>query len=204
MTDQPSTEDQMSLAMKAMASHVARSERVDRTGWTDDQWIADAQRLMDDIDGSVMSLVNGHVLALLRRVDQPSTPAPSGGLHPCRGCGVELDGDDARDLCEDCTPAPSSGGTLTDDEREALEVATALYGWATHSEALEAVCKQVERILAARAAQPPTPTAVEALRDAADEVDSGPTFPLPPSVVSALLRERADSLAALAQDKGEA
>jgi hypothetical protein len=86
MTDQPSTEDQMSLAMKAMASHVARSERVDRTGWTDDQWIADAQRLMDDIDGSVLSLVNGHVLALLRRADQPSTPAPSGGEYLCGRC----------------------------------------------------------------------------------------------------------------------
>ena len=24
------------------------------------------------------------------------------GLHPCVGCGVELDGDDSADRCEDC------------------------------------------------------------------------------------------------------
>ena len=33
-----------------------------------------------------------------------------------------------------------------------------------------------------------------ALRVMADEVDRGPTFPLPPSVISALIRERADRL----------
>lgn len=31
-----------------------------------------------------------------------------------------------------------------------------------------------------------------ALREAADEIDRGPTFPLPPSVISALIREHAD------------
>lgn len=36
----------------------------------------------------------------------------------------------------------------------------------------------------------------QALRDAADLVDRGPTFPLPPSVISALLRERADDMLA--------
>jgi len=35
-----------------------------------------------------------------------------------------------------------------------------------------------------------------ALRVMADEIDRGPTFPLPPSVISALVRERADGLAA--------
>lgn len=34
--------------------------------------------------------------------------------------------------------------------------------------------------------------AAQVLRDAADLVDRGPTFPLPPSVISALLRERAE------------
>jgi hypothetical protein len=131
MTDQPSTEDQMSLAMKAMASHVARSERVDRTGWTDDQWIADAQRLMDDLDGSVLSLVNGHVLALLARVAQSSTPAPSGG-------GALTDA--ARPACtwQICRRSPN-----------------ACLAW----------CKCVCHDFAARAAQPRTPTAVEALAD---------------------------------------
>jgi hypothetical protein len=34
-----------------------------------------------------------------------------------------------------------------------------------------------------------------ALRMMADEIDRGPSFPLPPSVISALVRERADGLA---------
>lgn len=38
--------------------------------------------------------------------------------------------------------------------------------------------------------------AAQELRGAADLVDRGPAFPLPPSVISALLRERADDLAA--------
>ncbi len=38
------------------------------------------------------------------------------------------------------------------------------------------------------------PTAAQALREAADLIDRGPTFPMPPSVLSALLRERADDL----------
>lgn len=36
-----------------------------------------------------------------------------------------------------------------------------------------------------------------ALRAMAREVDAGPTFELPPSVISELIRERADSLEAL-------
>lgn len=36
--------------------------------------------------------------------------------------------------------------------------------------------------------------AAAALRVMADEIDRGPTFPLPPSVISALVRERADTL----------
>ncbi len=36
--------------------------------------------------------------------------------------------------------------------------------------------------------------AAAALRVMADEIDRGPTFPLPPSVISALVRERADRL----------
>lgn len=65
-TAQRSPDDLMALAVRAMAHHAGDSWRVDRTGWTDERWIEDAKRLMDDIDGSVSSLVNGHVLALLR------------------------------------------------------------------------------------------------------------------------------------------
>jgi len=38
--------------------------------------------------------------------------------------------------------------------------------------------------------------AAAALRVMADEIDRGPTFPLPPTVISALVRERADALEA--------
>ena len=43
----------------AQAAHAAASHRVVRLGWTREQWIADAQRLMNDPDGSVLDLVNG-------------------------------------------------------------------------------------------------------------------------------------------------
>ena len=39
-------------------------------------------------------------------------------------------------------------------------------------------------------------TKVRAWRDAADKVETGPTFPLLPSIISALLREHADALEA--------
>jgi hypothetical protein len=38
--------------------------------------------------------------------------------------------------------------------------------------------------------------AADALDDMADRIDNGPTFPLPPSVISALVRERAADLRA--------
>lgn len=62
--------DQMAFAVRAMRHHASAAWRTDRTGWTDEQWIQDAAALMDDIDGSVTSLVNGHVGALLRFWEQ--------------------------------------------------------------------------------------------------------------------------------------
>lgn len=50
----------------AMAAHRSAAVQIDRTGWTDQQWIEDADRLMGDLHGSVSSLLNGHVTALLR------------------------------------------------------------------------------------------------------------------------------------------
>lgn len=43
------------------------------------------------------------------------------------------------------------------------------------------------------------PVVAAALRVMADEIDRGPTFPLPPSVISALVRERADRLTGRAE-----
>lgn len=62
--------DQMAEAMRRQMAHAQRAAFVDRRGWSDDEWIADARSLMNDLDGAVTSLVNGHVLALLRRADQ--------------------------------------------------------------------------------------------------------------------------------------
>jgi hypothetical protein len=46
--------------------------------------------------------------------------------------------------------------------------------------------------------------AIEALRDVADKIDRGPTFPVSPAVISALIREHAEDLAeSLASPKGE-
>jgi hypothetical protein len=49
------------------------SMSLDRTGWTDAQWVADAERLMYEPDGAITSLLNGHVTALLRTVDHYRT-----------------------------------------------------------------------------------------------------------------------------------
>lgn len=45
---------------------------VDRTGWTDEQWIADARHLMDHPDGSSACMLNGHVWAMLRAIPEPA------------------------------------------------------------------------------------------------------------------------------------
>lgn len=57
--------NQMGEAIRNMARHAAESEYVDRRGWTNQQWIDDARKLMNDIEGSIMSLKNGHVMALI-------------------------------------------------------------------------------------------------------------------------------------------
>jgi hypothetical protein len=41
----------------------------------------------------------------------PEGPATVTRLHPCRSCGVELDADDTRDLCEDCEGPEMCGAT---------------------------------------------------------------------------------------------
>lgn len=90
---------EMSEAIQAMAEHRARAMDIDRTGWTDEQWIADAERLMEDPDGSIMSLVNGHVMALLRAHTQSQAEwgvhYPADGEHPCPRGGVQQFEEDA-------------------------------------------------------------------------------------------------------------
>lgn len=41
---------------------------MDRTGWTQEQWVQDAFEIMADEDGSSISLMNRHVRALLSEI----------------------------------------------------------------------------------------------------------------------------------------
>lgn len=56
--------------VKAQQEHIAAAHAVDRRGWTDDQWVADADLLFNHADGSVQDLNNGHVRALLDKVKE--------------------------------------------------------------------------------------------------------------------------------------
>jgi hypothetical protein len=62
-------DDQMAEAVRRQREHVVSSMHVDRRGWTRQQWVDDARKLMGDLDGSVLDLVNGHVGALLGQID---------------------------------------------------------------------------------------------------------------------------------------
>lgn len=64
---------QMRDAIARQMEQSQRSKMVDRTGWTDEQWIDDARALMNHPDGAITSLVNGHVLAMLREIDRLDT-----------------------------------------------------------------------------------------------------------------------------------
>ena len=66
MTYRENNHDEMADAMRRQRDQARTSMKVDRTGWTDTQWVLDAQRLMSHPDGAVTSLSNGHVNAMLR------------------------------------------------------------------------------------------------------------------------------------------
>lgn len=63
-------DDAMALAIHEQVRHVVASRRRDRANWTSADWVDDAERLMSDLHGSTLSLVNGHVLALIREVQE--------------------------------------------------------------------------------------------------------------------------------------
>jgi hypothetical protein len=50
-------------------THIAKSMRINRTGWTLKQWTTDAHKQFNELDGSIMSLTNGHVAALFREIE---------------------------------------------------------------------------------------------------------------------------------------
>jgi len=78
---------------------------------------------------------------------------------------------------------------------EAYERLAPSFGYETRKAsavAWEQVPDNNRALMTAVAAEVAPLIAAQVLRDAADLVDRGPTFPLSPSIISALLRERAD------------
>lgn len=69
MTELPAAWQQMAAARQRQQQRVTDSHRMDRRGWTRQQWINDARRLFHEQDGSVLSLLNGHVSAMLAELD---------------------------------------------------------------------------------------------------------------------------------------
>jgi hypothetical protein len=67
--DQPTLSELASEAYRKQMDHIHRSVTTNRTGWTLQQWTDDAREQFDNLDGTVRSLVNGHVTALLREID---------------------------------------------------------------------------------------------------------------------------------------
>lgn len=91
----PSLDEQMAEALRLQRDHVVASLAVDRRGWTRRQWVDDARRLMGDLHGSVLDLVNGHVVYMLNEIDYlshqldtPDSPvAASAGSHQPNAAG---------------------------------------------------------------------------------------------------------------------
>lgn len=64
---------EMAQAIRRQLDQRDLSMQVDRTGWTDQQWIDDARTLMNHPDGAITALKNGHVTAMLREIDRLDT-----------------------------------------------------------------------------------------------------------------------------------
>jgi hypothetical protein len=56
-------------AYRKQMEHIHQSVNTDRTGWTLRQWTNDAHQQFHDLDGTVLSMVNGHITALFREID---------------------------------------------------------------------------------------------------------------------------------------
>lgn len=69
--DDVSLDDQVVTAARSQMDHVRASRRVDRRGWTRQQWIDDARIRFNDLNGSVLDLLNGHIAAMLDELDDP-------------------------------------------------------------------------------------------------------------------------------------
>lgn len=66
---QPPFEAEMREALQRTLALRDEGMKLDRAEWSTDEWVEDARALMCHLDGSVMCLVNGHVMALLTALD---------------------------------------------------------------------------------------------------------------------------------------
>lgn len=64
----PSRERQMADVLRAENEMRRQVALGDRKGWTREQWIAEAEEIMNDPYGSVNMLLNGHVMALFEEL----------------------------------------------------------------------------------------------------------------------------------------
>jgi len=81
---------EMSEAVRRQMDQMSQSMQRDRTGWTDEQWVADARELMDHLDGAVTSLLNGHINAMLNVIDDRRRARPR-VIEPGPNQAAELD-----------------------------------------------------------------------------------------------------------------
>ena len=148
------SDERMAELQSSQRDRAAASMRVDRKGWTADQWMADADRLFNEEDGAVTSLVNGHVTHLLRY-----WTAHRGSL--CAVCGSDIG---CMNLCcptrtfgpagdpmtppDEPTPDPMEGESLVNYAATVIklqrELAALLARLATAEEALRPSDENVE------------------------------------------------------------
>jgi hypothetical protein len=67
--NQPTLSQQAIEAYRKQIEHIHQSVNTDRTGWTLKQWVDDARVQYHALDGTVLSLNNGHIAALFREID---------------------------------------------------------------------------------------------------------------------------------------
>ena len=70
----PTPDEPMHRVADAQLDIIDESRRVDRNGWSRDQWVAEAAQIMGAEGGTVRALLDNHVLALLSALADAQTP----------------------------------------------------------------------------------------------------------------------------------
>lgn len=88
------SDDQLPAAIRRQLQRAEASVVVDRRNWTARQYVDDARRLMNELDGAVTSLVNGHVTAMLATIDALEDVVKEGVFKSIGVDSREFDADD--------------------------------------------------------------------------------------------------------------